>query len=57
MKKTEKSETMEINYQQCCISCGQHNGWICAATRRTAHPAKKKCQEYTLNQAFRKEAK
>ena len=48
-------EMKEINYQECCISCDQHNGWICADKNCPAHPAHKKCENYT--QAYDKEAK
>lgn len=33
----------------------QHNGWICADKNCPAHPAHKKCENYT--QAYDKEAK
>ena len=39
-------EMKEINYQEC---------WICADKNCPAHPAHKKCENYT--QAYDKEAK
>ena len=50
-------EMKEINYQECCISFDQHNGWICTGKNCPAHPAHKKCENYKLNPAFQKEAK
>lgn len=44
-------EMKEINYQECCISCDQHNGWICADKNCPAHPAHKKCENYKPNPA------
>ena len=50
-------EMKEIGYQECCISCDQHDGWICADKNCPAHPAHKKCENYNPNPAYNKEAK
>lgn len=57
MSKIEKQEMMEINYQDCCLSCNHHTGTRCGRTGRRRSPTRRKCDRHQLKPSFNKKVK
>ena len=57
MSKIEKQEMMEINYQDCCLSCSHHTGTRCGRTGRKRPPTRAKCANYKIKPSFDKKVK